>query len=246
MEATNLVDREPVLYNLFQVDSNGAEAARALIKRSRPDARTLADFSCGIARDLEIIAERFQDRSTARRPPHRRHSSADPRSSGHGRRRDHRWDPGQSARMRRRYQHLTAASSGTRPTRSADSSWTCRISSLQRADPGNCSPSCSPETTWPGRHGCPGRRHGDHEDRVVRDRDRSQAPTLTSRNSDSSSRPFVMTVSVACGFASGGAGCRRSDLGGCRGVEPTPQGAPVLRLIRVETRIPGVPESYGV
>ncbi|MFD6323231.1 class I SAM-dependent methyltransferase [Streptomyces sp. NPDC058442] len=60
VEATNLLYRDPTLYDLVQADSTGAETCRKLIERHRPDARTLVDFGCGTGRDLEILAKRFE------------------------------------------------------------------------------------------------------------------------------------------------------------------------------------------
>nr|WSY54514.1 class I SAM-dependent methyltransferase [Streptomyces sp. NBC_00886] len=60
MEATNLLYRDPVLYDVIQSDSTSAGVCRTLIEAHRPDARTLVDFGCGTGRDLEILAERFE------------------------------------------------------------------------------------------------------------------------------------------------------------------------------------------
>nr|WP_241836653.1 hypothetical protein [Streptomyces sp. CB01249] len=47
MEATNLLYRDPALYDLIQSDSTGAVMCQTLIETYRPDARTLLDFGCG-------------------------------------------------------------------------------------------------------------------------------------------------------------------------------------------------------
>ncbi|MFB8139257.1 class I SAM-dependent methyltransferase [Streptomyces parvus] len=60
MEATNLLYRDPALYDVAQSESTSAAMCRALIERHRPDARTLVDFGCGTGRDLETLAERFE------------------------------------------------------------------------------------------------------------------------------------------------------------------------------------------
>ncbi|MFK0101630.1 class I SAM-dependent methyltransferase [Streptomyces sp. NPDC091040] len=60
MEATNLLYRDPALYDLIQSDSTGAGMCQTLIETYRPDARTLLDFGCGTGRDLEILAKRFE------------------------------------------------------------------------------------------------------------------------------------------------------------------------------------------
>lgn len=60
MKATNLLYRDPVLYDTVQSDSASAGVCRTLIETHRPDARTLVDFGCGTGRDLEILAERFE------------------------------------------------------------------------------------------------------------------------------------------------------------------------------------------
>ncbi|ALC28706.1 methyltransferase domain-containing protein [Streptomyces sp. CFMR 7] len=60
MEATNLLYRDPALYDLIQSDSTGAGMCQTLIEMYRPDARTLLDFGCGTGRDLEILAKRFE------------------------------------------------------------------------------------------------------------------------------------------------------------------------------------------
>ncbi|ATW52838.1 SAM-dependent methyltransferase [Streptomyces peucetius subsp. caesius ATCC 27952] len=60
MEATNLLYRDPALYDVVQADSTSAEMCRTLIELHRPDARTLVDFGCGTGRDLEILAKRFE------------------------------------------------------------------------------------------------------------------------------------------------------------------------------------------
>lgn len=59
MEATNLLYRDPALYDVVQADSTSAETCQDLIERHRPDAQTLVDFGCGTGRDLEILAKRF-------------------------------------------------------------------------------------------------------------------------------------------------------------------------------------------
>ncbi|GHA10618.1 class I SAM-dependent methyltransferase [Streptomyces echinoruber] len=59
MEATNLLYRDPELYDMVQTDGTGAGMCRTLIESHRPDARTLVDFGCGTGRDLEILAKRF-------------------------------------------------------------------------------------------------------------------------------------------------------------------------------------------
>ncbi|RAJ55896.1 methyltransferase family protein [Streptomyces sp. KhCrAH-43] len=60
VEATNLLYRNPALYDLIQSDSTGADMCQTLIETHRPDARTLLDFGCGTGRDLEILAKRFE------------------------------------------------------------------------------------------------------------------------------------------------------------------------------------------
>jgi len=60
VEATNLLYRDPALYDLVQSDSTGAGMCQTLIELHRPDARTLVDFGCGTGRDLEILAKRFE------------------------------------------------------------------------------------------------------------------------------------------------------------------------------------------
>ncbi|WP_239919868.1 MULTISPECIES: methyltransferase domain-containing protein [unclassified Streptomyces] len=60
VEATNLLYRDPALYDLIQSDSTGAGMCQTLIEMYRPDARTLLDFGCGTGRDLEILAKRFE------------------------------------------------------------------------------------------------------------------------------------------------------------------------------------------
>ncbi|WP_309238891.1 class I SAM-dependent methyltransferase [Streptomyces lunaelactis] len=60
MEATNLLYRDPALYDVIQSDSTSAEMCQTLIELHRPDARTLVDFGCGTGRDLEILAKRFE------------------------------------------------------------------------------------------------------------------------------------------------------------------------------------------
>ncbi|WTB16795.1 class I SAM-dependent methyltransferase [Streptomyces sp. NBC_00829] len=60
VEATNLLYRDPALYDVVQSDSTSADLCQTLIEQHRPDARTLVDFGCGTGRDLEILAERFE------------------------------------------------------------------------------------------------------------------------------------------------------------------------------------------
>ncbi|WNO74270.1 class I SAM-dependent methyltransferase [Streptomyces sp. AM8-1-1] len=60
VEATNLLYRDPALYDVVQSGSASAGMCRPLIELHRPDARTLVDFGCGTGRDLEILAERFE------------------------------------------------------------------------------------------------------------------------------------------------------------------------------------------
>ncbi|WP_455359435.1 class I SAM-dependent methyltransferase [Streptomyces sp. SYSU K21746] len=60
MEATNLLYRDPALYDVVQSDSTSAGMCQTLIESHRPDARTLVDFGCGTGRDLEILAKRFK------------------------------------------------------------------------------------------------------------------------------------------------------------------------------------------
>ncbi|MFE9096192.1 class I SAM-dependent methyltransferase [Streptomyces sp. NPDC007264] len=60
VEATNLLYRDPELYDMVQSDSTGAGMCRTLVELHRPGARTLADFGCGTGRDLEILAKRFE------------------------------------------------------------------------------------------------------------------------------------------------------------------------------------------
>ncbi|WP_330239200.1 class I SAM-dependent methyltransferase [Streptomyces sp. NBC_00525] len=60
MEATNLLYRDPALYDAVQADSTGAGMCLALVESYRPDARTLIDFGCGTGRDLHTLAERFE------------------------------------------------------------------------------------------------------------------------------------------------------------------------------------------
>ncbi|MEU9450650.1 class I SAM-dependent methyltransferase [Streptomyces sp. NPDC048277] len=60
MEATNLLYRDPELYDVVQSDSTSAGMCQALIESYRPDARTLVDFGCGTGRDLEILAKHFE------------------------------------------------------------------------------------------------------------------------------------------------------------------------------------------
>lgn len=59
VESTNLLYRDPALYDVVQSDSTSAEMCQTLIEQHRPDARTLVDFGCGTGRDLEILAKRF-------------------------------------------------------------------------------------------------------------------------------------------------------------------------------------------
>ncbi|MER6998474.1 class I SAM-dependent methyltransferase [Streptomyces sp. NPDC000410] len=60
MEATNLLYRDPALYDVVQSDSTSAEMCQTLIELHKPDARTLVDFGCGTGRDLELLAKRFE------------------------------------------------------------------------------------------------------------------------------------------------------------------------------------------
>ncbi|MET7619818.1 class I SAM-dependent methyltransferase [Streptomyces sp. NPDC005408] len=60
VEATNLLYRDPALYDVVQSDSTSAETCQTLIESYRPHARTLVDFGCGTGRDLEILAKRFE------------------------------------------------------------------------------------------------------------------------------------------------------------------------------------------
>ncbi|MEV2202850.1 methyltransferase domain-containing protein [Streptomyces fradiae] len=60
VEATNLLYRDPALYDVVQSDSTSAGMCQTLIELHRPDARTLVDFGCGTGRDLEILARRFE------------------------------------------------------------------------------------------------------------------------------------------------------------------------------------------
>lgn len=60
MNATNLLYRDPALYDVIQSDSTSAETCQALVERHRPDAATLVDFGCGTGRDLEVLAKRFE------------------------------------------------------------------------------------------------------------------------------------------------------------------------------------------
>ncbi|WP_369390359.1 trans-aconitate 2-methyltransferase [Streptomyces sp. CG1] len=60
VEATNLLYRDPALYDVVQTDSTGAGMCQTLIELHRPDAETLVDFGCGTGRDLEILAKRFE------------------------------------------------------------------------------------------------------------------------------------------------------------------------------------------
>ncbi|MFJ5838089.1 class I SAM-dependent methyltransferase [Streptomyces shenzhenensis] len=60
VEATNLLYRDPALYDMVQSDSTSAGMCQTLIELHRPDARTLVDFGCGTGRDLEILAKRFE------------------------------------------------------------------------------------------------------------------------------------------------------------------------------------------
>ncbi|MFI6526637.1 class I SAM-dependent methyltransferase [Streptomyces uncialis] len=59
MEVTNLLYRDPALYDFVQSDSTSPERVHELIRRYRPDARTLIDFGCGTGRDLEVFAQHF-------------------------------------------------------------------------------------------------------------------------------------------------------------------------------------------
>ncbi|WP_191971526.1 class I SAM-dependent methyltransferase [Streptomyces luteolifulvus] len=60
VEATNLLYRDPALYDVIQSDSTSAGMCQTLIELHRPDARTLVDFGCGTGRDLEILAQHFE------------------------------------------------------------------------------------------------------------------------------------------------------------------------------------------
>ncbi|MEU6539369.1 class I SAM-dependent methyltransferase [Streptomyces sp. NPDC047000] len=60
VEAVNILYRDPSLYDAVQSDSTAAAMCRRLIEAHHPDARTLIDFGCGTARDLEILAKRFE------------------------------------------------------------------------------------------------------------------------------------------------------------------------------------------
>ncbi|WP_432077233.1 class I SAM-dependent methyltransferase [Streptomyces wuyuanensis] len=60
MEATNLLYRDPALYDVVQSDSTSAGMCQTLIELHCPDARTLVDFGCGTGRDLEVLAKRFE------------------------------------------------------------------------------------------------------------------------------------------------------------------------------------------
>lgn len=60
VEATNLLYRDPALYDMVQSDSTSAGMCQTLIERHRPNARTLVDFGCGTGRDLEILVKRFE------------------------------------------------------------------------------------------------------------------------------------------------------------------------------------------
>jgi SAM-dependent methyltransferase len=60
VEATNLLYRDPALYDVVQSDSTSAGMCQTLIELHRPDARTLVDFGCGTGRDLAILAKRFE------------------------------------------------------------------------------------------------------------------------------------------------------------------------------------------
>lgn len=60
VEDTNLLYRDPALYDVVQSDSTSAGMCQTLIELHRPDARTLVDFGCGTGRDLEILAQRFE------------------------------------------------------------------------------------------------------------------------------------------------------------------------------------------
>jgi SAM-dependent methyltransferase len=59
VEATNLLYRDPALYDVVQADSTSADLCQTLIELHWPDARTLVDFGCGTGRDLEILAKGF-------------------------------------------------------------------------------------------------------------------------------------------------------------------------------------------
>ncbi|MFE7424090.1 MULTISPECIES: class I SAM-dependent methyltransferase [unclassified Streptomyces] len=60
MEATNLLYRDPALYDVVQSDSTSAGMCQTLIELHRPNARTLIDFGCGTGRDLENLSKRFE------------------------------------------------------------------------------------------------------------------------------------------------------------------------------------------
>jgi SAM-dependent methyltransferase len=60
VKATNLLYRDPALYDVVQSDSTSAGMCQTLIESYRPHARTLVDFGCGTGRDLEILAKHFQ------------------------------------------------------------------------------------------------------------------------------------------------------------------------------------------
>ncbi|MFD4586926.1 class I SAM-dependent methyltransferase [Streptomyces sp. NPDC058434] len=60
VEATNILYRDPALYDVVQSDSTSAGMCQTLIELHRPDARTLIDFGCGTGRDLEILAKHFE------------------------------------------------------------------------------------------------------------------------------------------------------------------------------------------
>ncbi|MFC5800882.1 class I SAM-dependent methyltransferase [Streptomyces formicae] len=60
VEATNLLYRDPELYDMVQSDSTSAATCLSLIEKHVPHATTLLDFGCGTGRDLEILAERFE------------------------------------------------------------------------------------------------------------------------------------------------------------------------------------------
>ncbi|AWI33142.1 SAM-dependent methyltransferase [Streptomyces tirandamycinicus] len=60
MEATNLLYRDPALYDVVQSDSTSAGMCQTLIELHQPGARTLVDFGCGTGRDLEMLAKRYE------------------------------------------------------------------------------------------------------------------------------------------------------------------------------------------
>lgn len=60
VHATNLLYRDPALYDMVQSDGTGAAMCQTLIESHRPDSGTLVDFGCGTGRDLEALAKRFE------------------------------------------------------------------------------------------------------------------------------------------------------------------------------------------